>query len=181
MRWTPTNGAAQLLTEFPEILNLLCRILTGDVSSRELAADATMFPILYGIGGNTALNLLQDATGGRLSHWPRAWAARTLAIIGDSNCSAALVSAAHDEEWRVRMNAVRATGLVSDTAAVDQVARLLVLDSHRRVREAVALAIGRNGSEFCFGVLQELVLDADVSVRRAADRAISRLESRIGD
>ncbi len=83
MRWTPASGAVQLHKEFPEILELLCWILTGAVTSLELARDPTMLPILHGIGGNTALNLLKDPSGTRLAHWPRAWAARTLAIIGE--------------------------------------------------------------------------------------------------
>ena len=74
-----------------------------------------MIPILHGIGGNTALNLLRDTTGRHLPHWPRAWAARTLAIIGGSGCSDFLAIAARDKEWRVRMQAVRAAGLVTDT------------------------------------------------------------------
>lgn len=181
MRWTPASGAAQLRAEFPEIRSLLCKILTGDVSSRELATDPTMIPILHGIGGNTALNLLRDATGRRLSCWPRAWAARTLALIGDSGCSSALEKAARDKHWRVRMQAVRAAGLVSDAATVDRMAEILVADSHRRVREAVTLAIARKGSDVCVGLLRELSQDVEVSVRRAAERAISKLESRASD
>jgi HEAT repeat protein len=180
MRWTPASGAARLRVEFPEILSLLCRILTGDVSSRELAADPSMIPILHGIGGNTALNLLRDASGRRLSHWPRAWAARTLAIIGDTDCSSAIESAVRDKEWRVRMQAVRAAGLVAHSATVDRMAEGLASDSHRRVREAVALSVGRNGSDVCVGLLRELSQDVEMSVRRAAERAISKLEPRTG-
>jgi hypothetical protein len=181
MQWTPAVGAARLRAEFPEILGLLCRILRGDLSSRELAADPTMIPILYEIGGNSALNLLQDSSGRRLSYWPRAWAARTLAVIGNTDCSIAFENAARDEEWRVRMQAVRAAGLVAGSVTVDRMAEALASDSHRRVREAVALAIGRNGSEVCVGILRELSRDVEISVRRAAERAVSRLESRVGD
>lgn len=138
-----------------------------------------MLPILHGIGGNTALNLLQDPSGARLAHWPRAWAARTLAIIGDEGCSRALVTAAADPEWRVRMQAIRAAGLVADATTVDQMAVVLVADEHRRVREAVALSLGRNGSELCLGHLAALSQDAESSVRQAAERAITRLQSRL--
>lgn len=181
MRWTPLSGAARLRDEYPTIQDVLCRILTGTLTSRELARDPTMLPILHGIGGNTALNLLQDPTGTRLAHWPRSWAARTLAIIGDAGCSSAFVKAADDGEWRVRMQAVRAAGLVADSTTVDRMAGLLVSDSHRRVREAVALSLGRKGSEVGLVHLRELSQDAEVSVRRAAERAITRLQSRLGE
>ncbi len=174
LRWTPASGAAQLRNDFPEILDVLCRILTGAITSRELARDPTMLPILYSIGGNTALNLLKDPTGTRLAHWPRSWAARTLAIIGKTGCSSTFVKAANDQEWRVRMQAVRAAGLVADSMTVDRMAGLLVSDSHRRVREAVALSLSRKGSELCLGHLRELSQDAEVSVRRAAERAITK-------
>ena len=169
LRWTPASGAAQLRKEVPEILDVLCRILTGAITSRELARDPTVLPILHGIGGNTALNLLKDPTGRRLAHWPRSWAARTLAIIGDTGCSSAFVSAANDQEWRVRMQAVRAAGLVADSMTVDRMAGSLVSDSHRRVREAVALSLGRKGSELCHGHLRELSQDAEESVRRSRE------------
>ena len=181
LRWTPASGAAQLRKEVPEILDVLCRILTGAITSRELARDPTVLPILHGIGGNTALNLLKDPTGRRLAHWPRSWAARTLAIIGDTGCSSAFVSAANDQEWRVRMQAVRAAGLVADSMTVDRMAGSLVSDSHRRVREAVALSLGRKGSELCHGHLRELSQDAEESVRRAAERAITKLQPRLDD
>lgn len=181
MRWTPASGAAQLRKEFPEILEVLCRVLTGAISSQELARDPTMLPILHGIGGNTALNLLNDATGTRLAHWPRAWAARALARIGDTGCSSAFVKAANDPEWRVRMQAVRAAGLVADAATVDRQAGLLASDSHPRVREAVARSIGRKGSELCAAHLHTLAQDAEVSVRRAAERAITKLRPRVND
>jgi HEAT repeat protein len=181
MGWTPASGATQLRKEFPQILDVLRKILTGSITSRELARDPTMLPILYGIGGNTALNLLKDPSGTRLAHWPRAWAARTLAIIGDTECSTAFVQAAKDQEWRVRMQAMRAAGLVSDSMTVDRMAGSLASDSHRRVREAVALSLGRKGSELCLDHLRELTQDAEVSVRRAAERAITRLQSRFHD
>ena len=178
-RWTPARGAAELSEEFPEILDVLCRILTGAVTSRELARDPTMLPILHGIGGNTALNLLRDPSGTRLAHWPRAWAARTLAIIGDAGCSSALVKAAGDQEWRVRMQAVRAAGLVADSMTVDRMAGILAVDPNRRVREAVARSLGRCGSEQSFGHLSALSRDAETSVRQAAERAIIRLQTRL--
>ncbi len=77
------------------------------------------------------------------------------------------------------MQAVRAAGLVADSATVERMAELLVLDSNRRVREAVALSLGRMGSDLCLGQLGDLCLDADLSVRRAAERAITKLQSRM--
>ncbi len=180
MRWTPANGARQLQQEFPEVPEVLCRILTGAITSHELAGDPAMLPILHGMGGNTALTLLQDPTGTRLAYWPRAWAARTLAIIGDPACSAAFTTAARDPHWRVRMQAMRAAGLVTDSMTVDRMAGVLVVDPHRRVREAVALAVGRKGGETCLDHLRVLTQDAEVSVRRAAERAVNKLQDRFG-
>ena len=176
MRWTPASGAAQLRAEFPDIVDVLCKILIGELSSRALAADPSTLPVLLGIGGNTALTLMKDPTGARLAYWPRAWAARTLAIIGDTSCSSTYVRAASDPAWRVRMQAVRAAGLVTDLMTVDKIAGLLGSDSHRRVREAIALAVGRKGGERCFDHLGALSRDAEVTVRRAAERAIDKLQ-----
>lgn len=179
MQWTPTTGAARLVDDVPDILGVLCKILIGDISSRELAADPGMLPILQGIGGRTALALLRDPTGKRLAYWPRVWAARTLALIGDSRCASALLIATSDQHWRVRMQAARAAGLVSDSTTIDRIAELLSSDSQRRVREAVALSIGRGGSKDCLVYLAELTRDDEPTVRRAADRAIIRLQARL--
>ena len=179
MRWTPASGAAQLRQEYPQIVEVLCSILTGAISSSELARDSSLLPILYGIGGNTALTLLQDSSGKRLAYWPRAWAARTLAIIGDTGCSSAFLTGADDPHWRVRMQAVRAAGLVADSPTVDRMSEFLVSDHHRRVRETVAISIGRKGSEHCLVHLSELSQDTEASVRRAAERAITKLQTRL--
>ena len=71
------------------------------------------------------------------------------------------------------MDTSRSTFLTVDDAAQ----RLGV--SRLRVREAVALAIGRNGSELCLDHLRELSRDAEVSVRQVAERAITKLQHRL--
>lgn len=180
MNWTVRGGAAQLCEDYPDVVRLLCRFLTGEITARDLAQNANYLPLLHGIGGNHALNALKDPTGGRLAHWPRVWAARTLALIGDSTCAEALVDASRDSEWRIRMQSIRAAGLISASETVDEIADLLVSDLHPRVRQAVALAIGRKGSIRSEMLLGELSTDTEVTVRRAAERAMIKLRSRYG-
>lgn len=175
MTWSPRSGAAQLCEDYPEIGELLCQVLTGKLSASDLACDTSYVPLLQGLGGNHALNALNDPTGARLDHWPRAWAARALAMTGDPSCAHALITAAADPEWRVRMQAIRAAGLVTNSETVSEIANRLVSDIHPRVRQAVALAIGRKGNDQSTMLLGELARDADVSVRRVAERAENRL------
>ena len=179
LNWTPRNGAAQLREDYPDIRDLLCEVLVGEITAIELATDARYIPLLHGLGGNHALNALKDQTGVRLGHWPRVWAARTLALLGDSACSSALLVAAEDPEWRVRMQVIRAAGLVTNPKTVEEIAHQLVSDTHPRVRQAVALAIGRKGNYQSAMLLGELSRDAEVSVRRAATRAGNRLQSQL--
>ncbi len=79
------------------------------------------------------------------------------------------------------MQSVRAAGLIADSIAVNRLAELLVADSHRRVREAAALSVSRKGTELCLGRPRKLSQDAEVSVRRAADRAVVKLQTRLED
>ncbi len=179
MRWTPAGGAAELRSNYPEVAHLLCEILAGRISSRDLATDPTMIPVLQGIGGNHALNLLKDPRGKRLRYWPRVWAARALATIGDPACANSLACGASDTEWRVRMQSVRAAGLVADSSTVEKIASSRVSDPHPRVRAAVALSIGRKGTARSTIWLRDLAQDPELLVRRTAERAITTLQARL--
>ena len=178
MEWTPAIGASELRKHHPELVDLLCAILSGGYSAHELASDPTMIPILHGIGGSHALNLLKDPSGERLAHWPRVWSARTLAIVGNATCAQALKVGSEDSEWRVRMQSVRAAGIVADPETVDQIAAARSRDAHPRVRAAAALSIGRVGSMHSMAWLSELSEDSVLPVRQAADRAIAALQAR---
>ena len=178
--WTPSAGASQLRWEYPVgLAELLCTILTGEITPEQMAADVEMHRVLHRLGGKHAIRLLDDPTGERLSHWPRVWAARTLALVGDFRCAPALEQATKDMEWRVRMQAIRAASLVCKPRELDKMGALLISDKSARVRSTLALCLGRNGGSDSIMLLGTLLRDSDTSVRNHADRALTRLQSRL--
>ncbi|CAN5711359.1 hypothetical protein BH23DEI1_BH23DEI1_11980 [soil metagenome] len=114
-----------------------------------------------------------------LAYWPRSWAARSMAHLGDEDAAPWLVEALGDPHWRVRMTAARGIGQLSADGHDDDIAPLLE-DPHPRVRTAAATALGRTGNEFALAPLNDALDDMDGLVRRAADRALVQVERRMG-
>lgn len=153
-----------------EAIRQLCALLTGDISTAEIADDPWN-ELIVDISGHSA-EWVQESD--RHIYWPRAWAARALCYVGDATATAALIDAARDEHWRVRMNAVRALGIIGDTGAQTGVIAG-GLDAHPRVRAAAATALGSLGGDDAFHLLTGLVADPDARVIARAEVALERL------
>ncbi|NKC01938.1 MAG: hypothetical protein GKR90_26030 [Pseudomonadales bacterium] len=173
-------GASQLLLYYPVgLTELFCKILVADITSEQLTEDLEMHTVLRCLGGKHATKLLDDSRGAKLIHWPRVWAARTLALVGDTRCVDALELATKDTEWRVRMQAVRAVSLVCTPSRLEEIGASLVSDKSIRVRGMLATCLGRNGGTGSYMLLGTLLRDADVLVRNHAERALARLKLRL--
>lgn len=174
--WSPANGSNTLAHRLgrEEALAVLCTLLDGSVAGEELMSGP--YPrILADIGDGHATELMEDPTGARLVHWPRAWAARSMAYIGDESVASALISATADEHWRVRMNAISASGRLGLRQAQQAVVTALD-DPHHRVRSAALVALGRIGDESVIGALQSY---SDRHGRnRQLDTALERITRR---
>lgn len=176
-RWTPKSGTAALVERLGKERSffLLTQLLSGSIPLRD-CVKPPFADVLRDIGNAT--DLLEDETGARLGYWPRSWAARALAYLGDDSAGPWLVDALGDDHWRVRMTAAQTLGRLHITGH-DQELALLLVDEHERVRAAAAAALGRTGSEFALEPLETAVEDSAEVVRRHADRALARVEHRI--
>jgi HEAT repeat protein len=177
MSWSPANGSNTLVHRLgrERALEVLVDLLDGSVAGEELMSGP--YPrVLADIGDGHATELMEDPTGARLAHWPRAWAARSMAYVGDDSLASALISAIGDEHWRVRMNAISAAGRLGIHQA--QAAMVTALDDpHHRVRSAALVALGRVGDESVLGALQSY---SDSHGRsRSVDNALERVARRI--
>ncbi len=140
-RRTPKAGARALVDELGEdaAISCLTGLLVGEVGPLELRAEPWPRVLAHLGRGHAARLDLEDPA---LAYWPRAWAARALAYVGDVSTAPWLVRALADDHWRVRMNAVRTIGRLRIAGLESEVAPLLE-DPHRRVREAAELALER--------------------------------------
>ncbi len=157
-------------------LRALSDLLSGTVIGPDLA-HAPWRQILLDIGDGHASRLLHDPTGSRLAHWPRAWAARSMAYLGDKRAVLALVSALSDEHWRVRMNSIMSLGRLRVDGVTDSLRRTL-LDEHPRVRHAAVVALGRVGDESAMRDLTALLETSDATTARHIERAIGEIDRR---
>jgi HEAT repeat protein len=157
MSWSPANGSNTLVHRLGrvEALAVLCDLLDGSVSGEALMSGP--YPrILADIGDGHATALMEDPTGARLVYWPRAWAARAMAYVGDDSVGSALIEAVSDEYWRVRMNAISASGRLGLAEAQPAVIAALD-DQHHRVRAAAVVALGRIGDETAMAAISGFV------------------------
>ena len=99
---------------------------------------------------------MEDPTGARLVYWPRAWAARAMAYVGDDSVGSSLIGAISDEHWRVRMNAISASGRLGLSQAQPEVIAALD-DEHHRVRAAAVVALGRIGDDAAMAAISGFV------------------------
>jgi hypothetical protein len=178
MPWTPAIGTRRLTdrTGPDQALELLTAILRGEVAGSSLTVQPWSL-VLIDIGDGHAQNLLRDPTGKRLAYWPRAWAGRALAYLGDDRARSVLVDALRDEHWRVRMNAVQTLGRlgISDVTS-DLVDKLD--DEHERVRGAAEVALGRVGGPDAIEALRPLLDDPSEERFHRIDRVLKKIERR---
>jgi len=176
-RWTPQRGAALLVERFGQAraFVLLTELLSGSVPLRDCVRPPYA-DVLRLIGNDSTL--LDDGTGSRLKYWPRSWAARALAYLGDDGAGPWLVGAVADAHWRVRMTAAQTLGRLRIEGYEEELGRVLD-DPHERVRAAAATALGRTGGELAEAPLRVAMEDDAEAVRAQADRALARVEKRL--
>ena len=102
----------------------------GDVSDRLITV----------LGGDSARYVIDGGEGGRAGYWPRVWGARGLLHEWDPAATAAIISAAGDEAWRVREMAAKVIARHQVGDALTAVAALRD-DEVARVRAAAARAV----------------------------------------
>ncbi|MEA1902766.1 MAG: HEAT repeat domain-containing protein [Actinomycetota bacterium] len=120
---------------------------------------------------------MADGAGGRLAYWPRVWAARSMAYLGDLDAVGPLVNGISDEHWRVRMTCIQSLGRLGAEGLTGELVRGLG-DEHRRVREATVVALGRVGNGDAIRWLSRAL--ATEPENRKLEVAISRIEQRRG-
>lgn len=176
MAWTPEIGTHSLVNRLGEAssVEILVRLLGGSVPMGDLVL-APYRRVLLDIGDGHAERLMADESGRRLVHWPRAWAARALAYVGNKDVGTALLAALGDAHWRVRMTAIQTIGRLGIEGATPQLLGRLD-DEHPRVRSATVLALERVGSERA--VERLLQQAATGSERSRAERAAARIIER---
>ena len=134
--------------------------------------------LLY-IGGRGAAGLLgRDDRQEVLRYWPRVWAARALRYAWSPSAVPALVAALDDEAWRVAEQAMK---VMTKYEVGEGVEAALAWVDHPlpRVRATVLGLVAAVGeSEHVDHVLEGLQ-DPDPQVRRAAEKALTRLERRL--
>lgn len=147
MAWNPALGTTSLATRIghQQALDALIGLLAGGVSGSDLVWSSTA-AVLLDIGDGHAERLMDDATGRRLAYWPRVWAARSMAYLGDLAAVPTLVRAIEDEHWRVRMTSIQTLGRLG-AEGVTYALLAGLADEHERVREAAVVALGRVGTD----------------------------------
>lgn len=180
-RWTPAEGVRTLRERFGDAraTKILTALLAGVPSSDAVLGDYA--EALLCIGNGHAEQVLtrwrRDPHAPRLDHWPRSWAARAFAYLGEPKAGTALAEALEDGHWRVRMTAAQSLGRLQVREFEARLRRAL-LDPHKRVRRAAAAALGRVGSDASAQALQAALDDDDREVRAEADKALSALAER---
>ncbi len=146
MAWTPQSGARRLHRRAGAAgtHDILTALLAGTLEHHRLLGPPYR-QALADIGGAHAERLMADESGERLAYWPRSWAARALAYVGDAAAGPALVAALGDEHWRVRMTAAQTVGRLGLAGVTGALVPALA-DAHPRVRAAAALALARVGT-----------------------------------
>jgi len=150
--WTPASGAAGVVAEFGEdrALELLACLLVGGVEPFEFGREPWAQVIAH-IGNHapTASSAAVDGDAVPLdlnrpvsAYWPRSWAARAFAYVGDERAAPWLVTGLADRHWRVRMTAAQTIGRLRIRGLEAELLPLLE-DAHPRVRAAAELALER--------------------------------------
>ncbi|WP_344234633.1 HEAT repeat domain-containing protein [Kribbella hippodromi] len=148
--------------------------LRGDVSGEDAYGSA--LPRLVALTG-------MDNPGGWKTpvdpvnyYWVRVWAARVFLYVWRDDVVDTLLIAANDPAWRVREHVAKITAQRELGQLVDA---LLPMLTHElpRVRAATVRAIGAAGEYEHAAALRPLLDDPDQSVRGAAHRAQTQLET----
>jgi HEAT repeat protein len=112
-------------------------------------------------------------------YWIRVWAARAFLYVWRDDAVDALLAVADDPAWRVREHVARITAQRELGQLVDALLPDLA-NELPRVRSTAARAVGAAGEAEHADSLQELLDDPELTVRVAAEKALARLEKRLG-
>jgi HEAT repeat protein len=128
------------------------------------------------LGGAAGRSLLQDGTSWK-PYWARVWAARGLLYVWDDLAAPAVLDGLADEHWRVAEMCLKVCARRELPCGEDGVR--LARHELPRVRAAAARALGVAGDTEHVAAVRDLTDDPAEDVRRAASRALERMEARL--
>lgn len=163
----------------PRELLAALRRQVGEAAAAELCAD-----LLAGADPHQLADVLPYVGGGPVptvywdDYWPRAWGARGLLYVWAERASPVVVRGLGDGAWRVAENCLKVSSMRELAGAAPGAAELV---AHRlpRVRAQSVRTLGVVGDTEHVHAVEAALDDADVSVRAAAERAMSRLVERL--
>ena len=126
--------------------------------------------VLLYLGGRHAEGILRGAPS---LYWPEVWAARALLHVWDDSAASAVLTGVENRAWRVREMCLKVCAVRKIGGA--SVLKRRLTDENARVRAAAAHALGVVGAADDGALLEPLLRDPDVEVRRAAGEAIKAL------
>ena len=148
----------------------LCADLLAASDPHEHAAT-----VLF-LGGPAGRSLLDGGPSWK-EWWARVWAARGLLYVWDDAAAPAVLDRLDDDAWRVAEMCLKVSAR-RELPCGDGAARRGTHDLPR-VRAAAARALGACGDSEHLAAVRLLLDDPDPDVRRAAARALERLEQRL--
>jgi hypothetical protein len=128
------------------------------------------------LGGPAGRSVLEDGTSWK-PYWTRVWGARGLLYVWDDPVAPVVLDRLRDEHWRVAEMCLKVSAL-RELPCGDDAVRLSAHDLPR-VRAAAARALGSCGDVEHLPAVHELLEDPEEDVRRAAGRALERMEARL--
>lgn len=158
------------------VIDWCIAFLTGEISGED--AYGADLPKLVAITGSANPGGWSHPVDPVNYYWIRVWAARVFLYVWRDDAVDALLAVADDPAWRVREHVAR----ISAQRELGQLVDALVPDlAHElpRVRSTAARAVGAAGEAEHADALQDLLDDPEVTVRVAAEKALTRLEKRL--
>jgi hypothetical protein len=111
-------------------------------------------------------------------YWVRTWGARGLLHVWDDSATSAVVAGLADEHWRPAEMCLKVTAR-HDVAGAGDGAALLLGHELPRVRAQALRALAVAGDTQHVDLVRELLEDVDEQVRAQAERAMTRLGTRL--
>lgn len=119
-----------------------------------------------------------DRHEGWAGHWPRVWGARALLYVWDESATPDVLRGLDDDVWRVAEMCLK-VGSRRELPGAADAAMGLARHGLPRVRAQAVRLIGVAGDTEHVTVVRGAQADPDPAVRRAADRALSLLATRL--